>query len=525
MAIEFKKYIDIVSAVGGVGGVRLRELVGRIFTQSDLMPTQSILEFTTAKDVGTYFGFTSTQYARALFYFSFIGKQVTSPKKLSFAAWNSLDTAPRIIGGKGVQTLGNFQAMSLAAAFNLTIGGDTVVITGVDYSTATSMADVANLLQTAIQTLGAGFGAQWTACTVAYNATNNSFDFTGGELVTGGSVSISTEKNSGTPDVLNNIYRWEGLDTNVAFLPSYAKFSWGYVHEFVVGALQRSRDNDNNFGSFLFDETLTVDDVVLVAELNDSYNNEFMYCYGLTGLDLDELNMVCETLNLYSGTCVTLLNSIDLQPIIPAKTEYHEMLPMAILAATDYNRSDASQNYMFQTAALTPIVQQTDISVFFDGCRINYYGATQNAGKLIAFYQRGYMLGLPTDVLDCNTYANEIWLKDNIGVGLLNLLLALGKISANTQGRATVLAGVQAQVNAALANGVISVGKRLNNTQKEYITSVTMSSDAWRQVQDTGYWLDVFIEQQTNLDYKARYVLVYSKDDAIRKIEGSDILI
>jgi len=523
MAIEFKKYIDIVSAVGGSGGVRLRELVGRIFTQSDLMPAQSILEFTTAKDVGTYFGFTSTQYARALFYFSFIGKQVTSPKKLSFASWNSVDTAPRITGGKGVRELATWQGLTLAAAFDLTINGDTVVITGVDYSTATSMADVANILQTAIQTLGAGFGAQWTACTVVYNAGNNSFDFTGGIVNTNPApITIEATPNPLTPNILFELYKWAGIDGGT-FVPSLAKFSWGYLHEFAVTALQRSRDNDNNFGSFLFDETLTIDDIILLAELNDSFNNEFMYCYGITGEDVEEIELACDTLNLYSGVCITLINSLE--GIIPAKTEYPEMLPMAILAATDYNRSDASQNYMFQVAALTPIVQRTDFSNGLDSCRVNYYGATQNAGKLIAFYQRGYMHGLPTDALDCNTYVNEIWLKDHIGVGLLNLLLALGKISANTQGRATVLAGVQAQVNAALFNGIISVGKLLNNTQKEYVTSVTGSSDAWRQVQDTGYWLDCFIEQQENLDFKARYVLVYSKDDAIRKIEGSDILI
>lgn len=524
MAIAFKKYIDIVSAVGGAGGARVRELIGRIFTQNPKMPTQSIIEFTTAADVGAFFGKTSSEYFRALFYFAFVGKQVTSPKKLSFASWNSVDTAPSIFGGAGVPNLAAFQAAPLIMAFDLTIAGDTVTITGIDYSACTSMADVAAELELAIQTLGAGFGTQWTNCTVTYNATKNGFDFVGGDVNIGPTpIQISTEAPVLSPNTLSYYYKW--YSNPLIYSASNAIISWGYVHEFPITALQRSYENDNNFGSFLFDETLTIEDVVLVAEQNDSYNNEFIYCYGITGTDVEEVELACDTLNAYSGVCITLLNSIDPVPVIPATTEYPEMLPMAILAATDYNRADASQNYMFQTANLTAIVRDTPVSNGLDACRVNYYGATQNAGKLISFYQRGYMHGTINDALDCNTYANEIWLKDHIGIGLMNLLLALGKISANAQGRATVLAGVQAQVNAALANGVISVGKLLNNTQKEYVTSVTGSSDAWRQVQDTGYWLDCFIEQQENLDFKARYVLVYSKDDAIRKIEGSDILI
>lgn len=525
MAITWKKYIDIVSAVGGGAATAFRELVGRIFTENALLPTNAIVEFTNSKEVADFFGIGSSEHKRAIFYFGFISKQVTSPKKLSFARWNSVDTAPKIIGGKGVKSLAVFQGLSLSISFDLTIDGNTVTITGVDYSAATSMADVANILQTAIQTLGAGFGAQWTGCTVVYNAGNNSLDFTGGALAVTSDVSISATPNITNPNTIYEVYKWSGIEAGTVFLPSFARFSYGRVHQFAITALDRSYNDDNNFGSFLFDSTLAIEDVILVAELNDSYNNEFMYCYGINGNDINEVELACDTLEQYSGVCITLINSIDNPPIIPPTTEYPEMLPMAILASTDYNRIDASQNYMFQEANLTAIVRDTTISDGLDQCRVNYYGATQQAGKLVAFYQRGYMHGQVNDALDCNTYANEMWLKDHIGVGLMNMVLALGKVSANTQGRGTVMANIQAQVNIALKNGVISVGKLLNQTQKEYVTSVTGSSDAWRQVQDTGYWLDVFIEQLPNLDFKARYVLIYSKDDAIRKIEGSDILI
>jgi hypothetical protein len=42
-------------------------------------------------------------------------------------------------------------------------------------------------------------------------------------------------------------------------------------------------------------------------------------------------------------------------------------------------------------------------------------------------------MGLATDPVDMNVYANEIWLKDAAGAAILSLLLSLGKVSANAR--------------------------------------------------------------------------------------------
>ena len=84
MAIAFTKYILITSGVGGGNAVRKRELIGRLFTTNELVPTGSIVEFTTLADVGTYFGTTSEEYKRASFYFGFISKSINSAKNISY---------------------------------------------------------------------------------------------------------------------------------------------------------------------------------------------------------------------------------------------------------------------------------------------------------------------------------------------------------------------------------------------------------------------------------------------------------
>jgi hypothetical protein len=172
---------------------------------------------------------------------------------------------------------------------------------------------------------------------------------------------------------------------------------------------------------------------------------------------------------------------------------------------------------MYQQFNLTPsVTNQADFDTY-TALRINFYGNTETAGQLINFYMKGYMMGLATSPQFQNLYSNEIWLKDAIAASLLNLFLALSQIPANNTGRSQ-----------ALANGTISVGKALTTTQKLYIGQITGSATAWQQVQNVGYWVNVvFVQSVVNgvAQYKAVYTLVYSKDDVILKIEGSDILI
>ncbi len=520
MAIRFKKYVDIVSRVGGADQVPARQFGGRFYDQNVKIPTGSVIEFSDSASVRKYFGSGTEEDAYAQFYFSFIGKQVTRPKLISFARWNPANTAPIIIGGSKIGSIASFAALTVGAAFGVSIAGTRHIITGMDFSAVVTYADIAAVLQAAIRAVGASSGANWTACTVTCDGSN--FIFTGGETNnTDTPVEVYADGASGDNDTINLI-RWRGLVGNGAYLvytEVCALNSAGAKGQEPDVAFAKDVENDNNFGSFFFIDDLTAGQVVAIATENNSYNNNFIFCFGVTQSNLQNLDGIVGL----SGTATTAIEN----PLNPSEvTPTAALIPMVILAATDFNRPDASQNYMFQQADVQPIVFDTALSDILDNFRINYYGATQTAGKLISFYQRGYMTGGADDATDIGTYANEIWFKEYIAVALMNILLALGKVSANAQGRGVILSTIQSRVNLALYNGVISVGKILTNTQKAYITSITGSPDSWRQVQDTGYWLDVFIERDTITgDYKARYLLVYSKDDAIRKVEGSDVLI
>lgn len=502
MAISIRRYVDITSGVGAGASVRRRELVTRVFTVNPLVPTAAMVEFTSADDVAAYFGSTSEEYSRAAFYFAWVSKNIRRAKKIGFARWVDAAVAPVAYGVKGAQSLAGWQAIS-AGAFSLTLEADTLAVSGLDFSAAASLSDVAAVIQTGIR--AAGTGDLWDLATVAWDATAARFILTGGE--TGAAAIAITAGISGD------------IASRAGWLAG-AIVSAGSGAETITDTLAASAEADNNFGAFLFTNSaaLTMDEVVEAATWNATHN--VMYQFHARVAAADAATWSAAVLGL-AGCGLTLAS--------PVAGEYPEMVPGMILAATDYSARNAVQNYMFQQFGLTPSVTTNTGADAYDPLRVNYYGRTQTAGQTIDFYQRGVLMGGATAPVDMNTFANEQWLKDAAASAILTLLLALAKVSANASGRAQLMTILQSVVAEALANGAISVGKDLTTTQKLYIAEITGDPDAWRQVQSIGYWLDVVMQSYTTTDsrieWKAVYTLVYSKDDTIRSVDGTHVLI
>lgn len=580
MAIDQKRYVDITSGVAGATQVARREYIARLFTTNSLLPPQTFVEFTSAADVGAYFGLSSQEYLRSVFYFSWISKSLQRPQKISFGRWVNAATAPMIYGyvdTANPQAIGTYTSIS-TGSLGLTIGGVVNMFTGIDLTAAVSLADVATAIQTKIRT---ATGTQWTAATVVYDAVAGAFVFTGGSAV---AATISVQNGSSGTDLVPLLH-WlpAATITNGQFIPGTstilrATTSPGSAIETPVQAVNTSADLSTNFGSFAFIPTAlaaTLAGTITVTGIGSTA--------GLSvGMTVSGNGIVPGTTiaTVASGTSITLstaatisgastlsfglslaqatavatwnktenvryeyqieINSINASSWQTAlkdiggtglnlgsgsASEYIEMFPMMIQAATDYDAPNSVVNYEFQqTAGLTPTVTTDAGADAYDAISVNYYGQTQQAGQLINFYQQGKLQGLPVDPLDMNTYANEIWLKDEMSVALMNLLLAVERVPANAQGRSQLLSTMQPVINQALNNGTISVGKTLTTLQKSLIFQITNDANAWYQVQNSGYWVDLVIVL-VGANYVARYTLVYSKDDVIRKVEGRDVLI
>jgi len=313
-------------------------------------------------------------------------------------------------------------------------------------------------------------------------------------------------------------FGWVSKNTTQAKKISFARWDDTPVTgETITEVLTASTEANNNFGSFAFIPVLTSAEIAEAALWNNTQNVMFQFCAVAPSADAATLSAA---LIGYAGVSLTLVG--------PAN-EYHEMIPMTILAATNYAKRNSVQNYMFQQFAVTPTVTTTALSTTYDNLRVNYYGRTQTAGQNIDFYQRGVLMGGTTAPVDMNTYANEQWLKDAAGSAIMSLLIAMPKVSANAGGRAQLISVIQDVIDRALFNGTISVGRELSVTQKVYIGSVTGDDLAFHQVQSIGYWLDCTLESYVTVDsrteWKAVYILLYAKDDVIRSVDGTHTLI
>lgn len=504
MSIDFRKFIDIVSGVAASAGVRTRDLIGRIFTQNTMVSPDKVYEFTSPDDVGKMFGTTSEEYKRAVFYFGWVSPVISAAKKLSFARFAPAGAAPRVFGNTDVKVLATLQAIT-AGAITFVLDGVAVTVSGLNFAAATTLADVASVVQTA---LNANANPQLATATVTYDATTRRFNFIGGVIAE--STLALQAPGSGVTDAAAALgwYQADGaLWTNGADVQT------------PQGAVAYVNNISDNYGSFLFLGSLTLNDHIAIAEYNAAQNVRFMYMVKVRPNDAASW---CAALLGFAGTGVTV-------DAITATTEYPEMVPMIIQAATDYTRRNSATNYMYKQFALTPSVTETTDAQAYDAMRANYYGQTQKAGQNISFYQDGVLMGGATAPVDMNTFSNEAWLKDFAASRLMELMLALNRISANAAGRAQVLTQLQDVVDAGLFNGVISVGKALDSTQKLFITDQTGDDLAWHQVQDIGYWLDAQMVKYVTTDgrnaYKTVYTLIYSKDDAVRKVEGTHNLI
>lgn len=502
MAINIERYVKITSGIGAASNVSTRELIGRFITENPLVPTGSVLEFSSAEDVGTYFGTTSVEYKRAVFYFGWISKNISAPQKISFARWANVDVASEIFGKPATYALGGFTSIT-TGDFSLTMGGFTFHVTGINLSAAGSLAAVAADIQTAIRAESGG-GAAWTDATVTFDATRGCFNLVSG--VTGAdTISIA----AGTISDLAGPLGWL----------TGAILSNGADAQSITELLTESTNVSNNYGTFAFIPTLNLNQVLEAANWNNSLgsNIQFMYSIPVSAANASAWSAAL----IGIGGCTLTL--------APLSNEYPEQVPMMIEAATDYTKPNSVQNYMFQIFNLTPSVTSDADADLYDSLRINYYGQTQTAGNLIQFYQRGVMMGLPVDPSDQNIYANEQWFKDACSAAVMQLLLALSAVGANSSGRSQLLATLQSPIDQATFNGTISVGKPFTTIQKLYIANITGDPKAWQQVQSIGYWIGCNIQSYVTDDgrteWKAVYTLVYSKDDTIRKVEGTNSLI
>lgn len=501
--ISQSQYVAITSGVGGAAQVSNREQILRVFTTAAQMPTETVLEFTSAQGVGNYFGFNSQEYAIAQSYFGFVNNYQQSPSKLSFYADVSQGKAPFLWGTQAPTALTAFTSIS-DGAFVLSMGGVTETISGLSFSSASSYTQIAQTIQTAIQAAQSSNNL-WSQATFVYDSITSSFVLTGGAAEEAAIVALSSPS-SGT-----DISGLLGLNQS-----SSPTVSQGVAAASYSQMLSDSLNMSNNYGTFTFLSTPDNDSVVEIAQWTQTQN--LLGGMYIQPCALTQYNTLQPLVADYTGVALVA------DSFTPFSLAW--LVPACVAASTNYNRINGTQNYMYkQLSGVEPSVTTDANYEALTAVNVNFYGSTQQAGTPIAFFQPGKLQG---EVEDMGVYMNELWLKDSNTVSFLNYQLAVSKWPANEAGRAIGDGLVQQNIEIAKKNGTILQGKELTSTQKAYITSLTGDDQAWRSVYSEGYYLMSAIVPVTsngNTNYEYQYTLIYSKGDSVRKVTGTHTLI
>ena len=505
MPISMSRYVEITSAVAGGGGVAQQKLVGRVFVDNPLL-IPGVIVSVAPGGAGDFFGPDSTEASFANQYFSYISPSPASQApELQFAAWVSEDRPSRIYAKPTSVGYADLKAID-AGTMDLTIDGKSYTLTGIDISEAADLAAALGVINGAITTaVAADTGAK-----VIYDATNKRYVLE--SLKNGAQGALIAD--TGT---LCQLLGFDDPDVE----------SPGADAQTPLEAFQIAENVTDSFGSACFlgmFGTATLSDIASLASYVSAQNVKYMLVVGAVAGeegDYDEARL-SEAL-IGTASCALVLSSVP--------GEFKEALPMAIMAATDYDRKNATINYMYRQPGVTwhPDVMSDIDADTYDAMRMNYFGQTATAGQKISFFQRGVLCGPASAPLTMSVHANEQWFKAKVKADLMSLFLSVGKIPANTDGKGMVLSVVQGAIDQALVNGTIIKAKTITPIQQIAITQLTGDPEAWRAIQVNGFWADAQVVEFTNesgvTEYAVKYTVVYSKGDAVSKIEGSHNLI
>lgn len=186
MAIPSSELVNIVPRVIAGTGKDLN-FNGLFFTHNENVPINEVLDFASASDVAKFFGAKSLETEGATHYFNGFNNSDVKPSKLLFFRAIDDAVAPFLRGtniGKQDEALIAIKRIN-NGSFTINLG-ELATINNIDFSTATSLSDVADKLQSKLRSqVSAGFGN----ASVRYSSLFNAFIVTSGQ--TGASAGIT----------------------------------------------------------------------------------------------------------------------------------------------------------------------------------------------------------------------------------------------------------------------------------------------------------------------------------------------
>lgn len=433
-------------------------LNGLLLTKNTNAPLGVPLSFKSVEAVGSYFGTTSSEYAFAEKYFAANDNKTKMPSALLVCGYNLAAQAGWLRGNTISYTLEQLQTITdgnLKFVFN----GANVELTSLDFSGATSFSQVAVAIQTALR--AAGNTTNFTNASVEFSSQTKAFIITSGASDETGSIGYAIPTTTAGTDLSSVL----GLSELDGALISPLQSSATTLSAFMSGVLNQTQ------GFFSFTKNWEIS----TAADDLAENLGFATWCGLQGVRYAFFEHDMASADINPNSSADFASTLTAQNIAGTAPNYGTVLlcafAMGTIAATNYDLTNGRITTAFKTqSGLDVTCDNNDKYLALSGKGYNCYVKDGTAGNTFYGYQRGTISGKYGFI---DSYANHVWLNDQMQVAVRNLLGSTNALPYNDFGYNKVLNAIKPVIDTALNAGVINTGIDLDATQISAIAGET----------------------------------------------------
>lgn len=282
---------------------------------------------------------------------------------------------------------------------------------------------------------------------VTYDSVSGSFFITGGTAGAGGSIGFAT----GSAAALLNLTQANGAVTSQgAAQDSPAEFMNAVVQE------------ASNWFSFLTTFTPVDTDKVAFATWANGEDIEYLYL-------MPDANPALATSN-YSTTAWGEVQATQdngclpiYDPTLATDDNIYAASVAGFFASLNFNQVNGRQTLAYrQTAGVAANVSNGTQAAQLRANGVNYYGIYSSADENFVWWQPGAVSG---EFLWADTFAQAVYLKNQLQLSLLELLGSVGNIPYNAAGASLIEAACLGPIQQMLAYGGIRSGVQLSPLQ------------------------------------------------------------
>jgi len=460
MAIPASRIANVVPSVLSAAGSAL-DLNGLILSENASIPSGSMLPFSTAADVGAFFGLTSTEYKMAQIYFEGQNGATTTPGKLYFGAYSDAATSAFLRSGSlAGMTLTQLQA--LTGTLTVTIDGTPNTSASINLSAATSFTSAAATIEAAFTS--PDFTLDYDTQLSAFVFTSNSTGATSTAAFASGTLAAGLNLTQATGAVLS---QGAAASTPATAMPVFAAAA-------------------GDWAGF----STTFEPVLSDKEAFSAWTAVQSKRYFYAGYDTD-VNALTQ------GSTATWLSAViaaneDGTIGIWAQTDAEGALEAAAVlgwaASLNFTQKNGRTTLAERSfSGLTPSVTTSAAASALEANGYNYYGDFATSSTQWQFFYPGSITGA---YKWADSYVCQIKFNADLQDAMMNLLTSVGSIPYNAAGYSLIHAALADPIDAAANFGTIRTGVALSASQVQEVYNA-IGFDVSQPLNASGYYLDI----------------------------------